>query len=381
MRPSRTLTLAALLAAPLLASCGTRPPPGLLPVASVPSGHPQVEIFAVTTRRQVEDQAELFGGERHASVSFARIAISLPKERKIGEVDWPTTSRPDPAVSFAATRVERLELAGFAAAVRDSARTRKHAMVFVHGYNTRFDEAAFRLAQIVHDAGSPVTPILFSWPSRGALSAYPYDRESAAFSRDALEELIARLAADPSVGSVSILAHSMGSWVTLEALRQMAIRKGRVPAKVTDVMLAAPDVDVDVAATLGRAMGPVKPRLTLFISRDDGALNISRRLWGSADRLGAIDPDDPRYRASLNRAGIEVVDLTKEGGDGALNHGKFASSPQAVRLIGARLASGQTLHRQHGLGDTAEQIGHGTGHAIGEVLKTPLKIISPDRNP
>ncbi len=70
-------------------------------------------------------------------------------------------------------------------------------LVFVHGYNTRFDEAAFRLAQIVHDSGAEVTPILFSWASWASLGAYPYDRESAALGRDGLEALIEKLAAEP----------------------------------------------------------------------------------------------------------------------------------------------------------------------------------------
>ena len=46
---------------------------------------------------------------------------------------------------------------------------------------------------------------------------------------------------------VTVLAHSMGNWVTLEALRQMAIRDGRVAAKIRNVILAAPDVDLDLA--------------------------------------------------------------------------------------------------------------------------------------
>ncbi len=145
--------------------------------------------------------------------------------------------------------------------MRASARgpARGHVLVFVHGYNTRFDEAVFRLAQVVHDSGAPVTPVLFSWPSWGSLASYPYDRESAAFSRDALEDLLARLAKDPSVTQVSVLAHSMGGWLTMEALRQMGIRQGGIPARISNVMLAAPDIDVDVALMQGRAFGGRRP--------------------------------------------------------------------------------------------------------------------------
>ena len=65
---------------------------------------------------------------------------------------------------------------------------------------------------------------MFTWPSRGSVWAYGYDRESANYSRDALERLLQFLSKDPAVGEISVLAHSMGNWVALEALRQMAIR-------------------------------------------------------------------------------------------------------------------------------------------------------------
>ena len=42
------------------------------------------------------------------------------------------------------------------------------------------------------------------------------------------------------------MAHSMGTWLAVETLRQMAIRDGRVPVKIQQVILASPDLDVDV---------------------------------------------------------------------------------------------------------------------------------------
>jgi esterase/lipase superfamily enzyme len=66
---------------------------------------------------------------------------------------------------------------------------RSKVLVFVHGFNNRFDDAVYRFAQIVHDSKAQVIPVLFTWPSLGEtrLRAYTYDRESANYSRDALE--------------------------------------------------------------------------------------------------------------------------------------------------------------------------------------------------
>jgi len=69
---------------------------------------------------------------------------------------------------------------------------RSHVLVFEHGYNTRFDGAAFRLDWIVHDSGAKVTPVMFSWASWGRVSAYPYDRVSAEIARNGLESLLTR---------------------------------------------------------------------------------------------------------------------------------------------------------------------------------------------
>jgi esterase/lipase superfamily enzyme len=57
------------------------------------------------------------------------------------------------------------------------------------------------------------------------------------------------------------------------------------------VILAAPDVDVDVFQSDILDMGNPHPKFTLFASRDDKALAISRWVWGSDARLGAIDPN------------------------------------------------------------------------------------------
>jgi esterase/lipase superfamily enzyme len=145
-------------------------------------------------------------------------------------------------------------------------------------------------ALVTHDSGADVAPVLFTWPSRGSIFEYGYDRERANFSRDALEETLRRIASDPGVGEITVMAHSMGAWLVMETLCQMAIRDGRVTAKVQKVILASPDLDIDVFATQRRGVGQPRPRLTIFVSRSDAALKVSRRLAGNIDRLGQIDP-------------------------------------------------------------------------------------------
>lgn len=376
--PSAINILCALTLALGLASCASRPEPALRLATSQAPDASSVSLMVATTRRPSEDPGLRFGGERTLSVHFAEMTVSIPPSHQTGEIRWPQGGTPDTANAFAATRFESVPRGGIRPALRKAMQRSRssHVLVFVHGYNTRFDEAAFRLAQIVHDSGANVTPVLFSWPSWGSLASYPYDRESAAISRDGLEAVLRELARDPAVSQVSVLAHSMGGWLTLETLRQMAIRERQIFPKITDIMLAAPDVDVDVAAAQSRALQavPRKARLTLFVSADDKALNASRFLWGSRDRLGSLNAQEEPYKTNLARNGVEVIDLTTTASSDSLNHGKFASSPPVVRLIGTRLASGQRLHGETSLLEQAGALTQGTVKAVGDVVTAPLRI-------
>ena len=216
-------------------------------------------------------------------------------------------------------------------------------LVFVHGFNNRFDDAVYRLAQIVHDSRAPVIPVLFSWPSRGEvrLTSYAYDLESANYSRDALEELLDTLAADPAVKEIVVLAHSMGNWVTLEALRARSIRTGRIGDKVKSVLLVAPDVDVDVFRTEIRRMGTPRPRFALFASQDDQALKLSKTIWGGVARVGDATPDVEAYRSELEQEGISVFDLSNLRG--TAHSRAFEDVTSVMDMITQRFADGQEM--------------------------------------
>lgn len=381
-RVFEALVVAALVAGSL-AACASRPTAVLQPVAALPSAG-QVDMLVATTRGRSDDPGEMFSGERALAPSFAEITVSIPPAaaRKVGEVAWPRKLPPNPATDFAALKAEEIDQKAAEKWLNSSVRKSpdRSVLVFIHGFNNIFGDAVFRFAQIVHDSGASSVPVLVTWPSRGSLLAYGYDRESTNYTRNAVEKLFQYLARDPEIKEVSILAHSMGNWLALESLRQMAIRNGGLPAKFKNVMLAAPDVDVDVFRSQIADMGKQQPRFTLFVSRDDRALAVSRRVWGNVSRLGAIDPEQPPYKEELAASDITVIDLTKVKAGDDLHHTKFAESPQIVQLIGNRLSTGQTLtDNRLGLGDTIVSATAGAastvGTAAGLVVAAPAAIV------
>jgi esterase/lipase superfamily enzyme len=379
-----TLTFA--LATLVLASCGGRPQGVLLPVTATAAGTSHVNLLVATTRAALPlRQSEMFSGERAPTISFADITVSIPPDaaRDIGEVQWPASLPGNPAREFVTTKTENIDLqtikARFAQRI-GGPQARGKAIVFVHGYNSRFEDAVFRFAQIIHDSKAPGLPILFTWPSRGEFLAYAYDRESANYSRDALEQVLQTLAADPRVSEIGVLAHSMGNWVTMEALRTMALRSGRIHPKIANVMLAAPDLDVDVFQTQLRALGDKRPAMTLFVSQDDRALQASRRFWGDVPRVGSINPEEQPFKDRAAAAKITVVDLTKLKSGDPLAHGKFAQSPDVVRFIGQRLVAGQSVNDSRetfsqSLAQSTVDVGTFVGGAAGAVIRAPISLV------
>lgn len=371
----------------LLTGCASRPEGVLVPIGDTASpGTTKVNLVVATTRRPSDNPGILFSGERDKLVSLNEIVISIPpeKNRKAGEVQWPKKLPPNPQKDFTTVSVTPVktdvEMAGW---VRPHLTKSRRVMVFVHGFNNTFEDSVYRFAQIVHDSGADVAPVIFTWPSRASVFDYNYDKESTNYSRDALEQILRAIVREPEVKDITVMAHSMGSWLTVEALRQMAIRDGRVNAKITDVILASPDLDVDVFSKQFLAMGKQHPRFTLFTSRDDKALALSRRISGNIDRLGQIDPSIEPYRSELERAGITVIDLTQLKAGDRLNHGKFAASPEVVQLIGKRLVAGQTItDSQVGLGDRLGAVAIGTAQGVGTaaslVVTAPIAVFDPN---
>ncbi|MGE7472561.1 alpha/beta hydrolase [Bosea sp. NPDC003192] len=356
-RLARVLGLLPLLV--LATACATRQEDVLRPVPAAAEAS-RVEMLVVTTRQPDADPGLLYSGERGDAISFDSIQVSIPpdRSRKLGEIQWPARALPDPKREFAVLGVrrapsERQILDWF----RRNRNAKRQALIFVHGFNNTYADAVFRLAQLKHDAGITAAPILFTWPSRASVFDYLYDKESTTYSRRALEELIVQASRSPDVGEVTILAHSMGTWLTMEALRGVAMREGAIPAKVKDVVLASPDIDVDVFRRQMIEIGHKPPRFTILASTADRALEFSRWISGGVSRVGGADLGP--YAEITKLLGIRVIDTSTATSADPLGHNAFADSPEMVAVLG-RTLSGQSLQS-----DRADLIGQVGGVAIG----------------
>ncbi|MES0002326.1 alpha/beta hydrolase [Mesorhizobium sp. M0051] len=357
-----------------LTACGGGPEGVLTPISAnlVSPAASDVTMLVATSRKPSGDPATLFTGERSPALSLTDLTISIPPNRASGTVEWPKKLPPNPQKEFAVVAAKGLSIPE----ARDwlhSHNSNGHVLVFVHGFNNRYEDSVFRFAQFIHDSGAKVAPVLFTWPSRASVLGYNYDKESTNFSRTAFERTLKALADDRSVTDVTVMAHSMGTWLAMESLRQMALQDGQVSPKIKNVILASPDLDVDVFGREWTELGPKKPKFTIIVSRDDRALAVSRLISGNVDRVGQVDPSAEPYKSKLQAAGITVIDLTNVKTNDRLNHSKFAESPEIVKLLGTQLASGQTLTDSRvGLGDGLGIVIAGTIDTVGNVAATTV---------
>jgi len=373
------------LAALAITGCAAGPRGAMLPVGVTVPGATPVDLLVATTRAPSPDPGILFSGERGTALALTNVVVSVPPDsaRQRGTVEIPRTSPGNPATDFVVlTRHQLNDAQTRSWFARRSGRSRS-LLIFVHGYNNFYEDAVFRFAQVIHDSGINAAPLLFTWPSRGSALAYPYDKESATYSRDALEQILRHAVASPAVSDITVLAHSMGAWLAVESVRQLAIRNGRVPAKIRNVVLASPDIDVDVFRQQVVAMGRSRPRITVFVSRDDRALALATSLSGGVDRLGAVDYAREPYRTELQQTGVTLVDLSELRGSDPLNHAKFADSPDVVQLLG-RVIDGQRLDgAAPALGDGLQGVAVGGIRIVGglaeAVVTAPAAILTPRR--
>lgn len=217
----------------------------------------------------------------------------------------------------------------------------KEVYLFVHGYNNSFDEGAFRSAQIWHFIGRRGIPVLYSWPagSGGLLRGYTHDRESGEFTNPHLKHFLRAVVTCPDVQKIHLIAHSRGTDILATALRELHIayaaagKDTRVEMKLGQVVLAAPDIDLEVFIERFSAdrVGFVAERMTVYVSAGDKAVDLSNWLFGGVRRLGQIGKGDlsPELEALAKKHPVlNVVQVTAK--TDSTGHAYFLSSPAAL---------------------------------------------------
>jgi esterase/lipase superfamily enzyme len=267
-----------------------------------------------------------FGPERAAKMTVARARLTPPDDSRfslasVGLDDW--------RLDAIETSPQIGDLFGPPGRPRD-------VLIYIHGFNQTFEAAVLDGARLSDGIRFRGETMVFSWPSKAKLFDYGYDRESAMWSRDALDQVFAGLMASPTTGRIHVVAHSIGTMLTMEALRQIYARQGAAAAeRIASVVFASPDIDMDVFTSSVERIGPLASKITVVTSTNDRALAVSGWIAGGVTRVGAAE------KAELKRLGLHVIDASQEGW-GIINHDLFLSNAQ-VRQVIRRAVDGHPL--------------------------------------
>jgi esterase/lipase superfamily enzyme len=337
------------------------PPPAAAPAAEAPrmrgySGEdarcpPEFSgscypVWFGTNRKPLDpkDPSKGYGSEFDDQMHFGKRIVRIPSSHRPGELGSPLWRRlltqvddritVDPATELTETAFSR-EIRSFLAGLDPADR---NVLVYIHGFNTSFDDATRRAAQLGFDLKVPGITAVYSWPSRGNLGAYLSDVSSIEASEEQLAEFLVKVSALADRGRVHIIAHSMGNRGLLRAMHrattQAALRSG---TRFGQIFLAAPDVDVKLFRQLASVYPQVAERTTLYVADADKAL--AALAWVTeGGRVGGAPP-------VLVLPGIDTV---RVHGNGLfrLGHSYVAEELDVLRDIGAQLHWSETPERR-----------------------------------
>jgi esterase/lipase superfamily enzyme len=240
---------------------------------------------------------ERFGGDR-GPLHYGVVDVTVPKIHKLGSLEGPSILKlefkADPKKHVILKSITPLDTDAWRAQIGKRARSMDNPgiLVFVHGYNSSFADAARRAGQLAFDLNFSGATVLFSWPSRAEVVQYTVDEQNAEWSVPDMEAVLASLATVAPGTPIYVIAHSMGNRVLTRGFKALVDDNKPARREFKQIVLAAPDVDADV---FRRDIAPVilgkVPRVTLYASSNDKALMASRDLHGGYHRLGESGKD------------------------------------------------------------------------------------------
>ena len=354
------------------------------PVAEVPASLRTTDatIFYVTDRKSVEGAGfiEDYSYERSASMVFGESWVEFGKN-----LDWEglvarstlKTAKPLSLqnlgflerIRFESTPIpfsyknqtlavqkeneenHRNQLTEFKLAIGQELREtdQRDAIIFLHGFNTEFQDALSTTAALWHYSGRFGLPISYSWPAGNpGLFKYFKDREAGEFSIFHLKEFLRALALVPELGKIHLIAHSRGADVLTSALRELVLveraagRDPRRSLKIDNLILAAPDLDFGVTQQRLIAEHTLTNfgQTSIYLNPNDGALGLAQRL-ATGTRFGRLVAEDLTDAEAALYAGMENVNfINVEQAGGRLGHSYFRQNPAVFSDIVLTMRTG-----------------------------------------
>lgn len=198
-------------------------------------------------------------------------------------------------------------------------------IVFVHGFNVKFEEAVLRAAQIKYDLKFGGEVVLFSWPAgseEGMLNqllikgTYQNNLTNAKASIFTFKKFLSDL--ETTKKKIHLIVHSMGHQVVLPAVANLNREKNE--KLIQQMVLNAPDFDSAEFKGIAESLKKSAERITVYCSPGDNALVASSKI-NQNKRLGSCEKHSGIDMVNVNPVDSPVMGL------GGLGHGYYSSRP------------------------------------------------------
>ena len=305
-------------------------------------------LFA--TDRNLSGEAapgRIFGTDR-AELRYGACRVSIPRDHRMGHLEspslWKLQIHADPTKHVTLIDVEQVSRDQLLAEIsRHVGESQSHsALLFVHGYNVTFEDAARRTAQIAYDLAIDSVPMFYSWPSQGTKIGYTIDEQMSEWSEPHFRAVLSDLLQLPQIEKLFLIAHSMGNRAVTKMVGALLAGRPDLQPRLAEVILTAPDIDAEVFT---RDIAPLMTRtncaITLYASSEDKALMASKLVHKgrrAGDSTGGIVPIQ----------GIETIDASRVD-TGLVGHSYFAERVSVIADIFNLVGNGQRAARRFGL--------------------------------
>ena len=321
------------------------PPPPAAPT-QIPVEFTTVKVWFATDRDKTTDKVP-FGGGR-SELSYGQCEVTVPKIHKVGEIEsrslFEWFFEDDPAKHMILKKTSPIAESAYFSKLSASINTSsdKGAFIFIHGYNTSFEDAAKRTAQISYDLKFSGAPVFFSWPSQGEVSKYTYDEANIEWAQTHVEKFLTDFLKKTTSRNLYIIAHSMGNRAMTRAIASVTSKFPAYKSRIKAIILAAPDIDSDVfKRDIAPALISSCKNITLYTSNSDKALMASKEVHGHS-RLG------DNLNGVVTIPGIESVDASDIESD-FLAHSYFSSTKTVISDMFSIIKEGKPASRRFGL--------------------------------
>jgi esterase/lipase superfamily enzyme/TRAP-type C4-dicarboxylate transport system substrate-binding protein len=260
-----------------------------------PSG--QVMLFFATDRQAqpATDPSQRFGSQR-GPLTYGTMNVDLGQNRPAAGAT--AQARISDLRTFSSEQDFAQALARSAAAS-----AKKQMLIYVHGYNNTFEDAAESAASLISDLKFNGVGLVFSWPSDGFALQYAHDESQETASHQSFVSVLQTIRATGAVPSIDIVAHSMGNRIVTDALELLAANPNEQKPILHQLVLAAPDVYADRFVQVIEAMKKLSDRVTLYASAADQAL-ICSQLLHEGPRAGEAGRD------LIVHEGLDTIDVS-----------------------------------------------------------------------